>query len=161
MAIQQTIVLPKENAELRRTRAQRIATFLAGLSTEKAWELIVRPFKRSRTNPQNAYERGVCCVMLANAVGYDPDDIHEYLCGRYFGWKQIRCPRTPSNPSGIRDVPIRTTTRNAEGDRDVLKKRDYWDFVEFIQRFGAEHGVMIPDPDPEYTAHREAQRSVA
>lgn len=157
----QSIIFPKENAEQRRTRAARVATFLADLSTEKTWEVIVRPFRRKRSNDQNAYERGVCCVMLANAVGYDPDDVHEFLCGTYFGWRQVKCPKTPSNPAGVRDVPIRTTTTNPEGEREVLNKQDYWDFVEFIQRFGAERGVLIPDPSSEYTVHREQVGKVA
>jgi hypothetical protein len=150
-------MFPPEDVDHRRNRAHRVATFLAGLSTEKSWEVIVRPFKRSRSNRQNSYERGVACVLLSKAVGYEPDDIHEYLCGRYWGWKQEACPKTPSNPKGVRDVPIRTTTTNEHGDRDVLNKQDYWDFVEFVQRFGAEHGVLIPDPDPDYARHRESR----
>lgn len=160
-ALPQTILLPKEDAERRRVRAQKIATFLSGLDPKKPWQVVVRVFKRERSNPQNAYERGVCCVMLSKAVGYEPDEIHEYLCGTYWGWKQKACPKTPSNPRGIKDVPIRTTTTNEHGDRDVLEKRDYWDFVEFIQRFGAKHGVLIPDPDPDYWMRDERQEKAA
>lgn len=152
-----SIMLPKEDAEHRRTRAQRVAAFLAALDPAKQWELIVRPFKRPRSNPQNAYERGVACVKLATAIGYDPDDVHDFLCGTYWGWKQVSCPKTPSNPKGIKDEPIRTTTTNERGERDVLNKQDYWDFVEFIQRFGAKHGVYIPDPDPEYASRHESR----
>lgn len=148
-------MFPVEDAPKRRKRAERVAGFLAGLDVKKSWEIIVRPFRRPRSNQQNKYERGVACVLIANAIGYDPDDVHEYLCGTYFGWKQERCPRTPSNLAGLKDVPIRTTTTNAEGERDVLKKRDFWDFVEFIQRFGANHGVYIPDPDPEYASRHD------
>lgn len=148
-------MFPVEDAVKRCARAQRVAAFLSGLDVRKSWEIIVRPFRRSRSNPQNKYERGVACVLLASAIGYEPDDVHEYLCGTYFGWKQVRRPRTPSNLAGIKDVPIRTTTTNAEGDRDVLPKQDFWDFVEFIQRFGSKHGVYIPDPDPEYTSRND------
>jgi hypothetical protein len=151
----QTIMFPVEDAVRRQARAQRVVTFLSGLEAKKAWEIVVRPFKRTRSNPQNSYERGVACVLLSKAVGYEPDDIHEYLCGSYWGWKQICCPKTPNNPRGVRDVPIRTTTRNEEGKRDVLSKRDFWDFCEFIQRFGSKHGVYIPDPDPEYATRHE------
>lgn len=153
----QSIMLPKEDAERRRARSERIATFLAALDPAKQWELIVRPFKRSRSNPQNSYERGVACVLLANAIGYDPDDVHDYLCGTYWGWTDESCPKTPNNPRGVKDVPVRTTTTNEHGDRDVLSKQDYWDFVEFIQRFGAKHGVLIPDPDPEYAKRHESR----
>jgi hypothetical protein len=151
----QTIMFPVEDAVKRGVRAQRVATFLSGLDVKKSWEIIVRPFRRKRSNQQNRYERGVACVLIAKAIGYDPDDVHEYLLGRYFGWKQERCPRTPSNQAGIKDVPIRTTTTNAEGDRDVLPKQEYWDFVEYIQRFGAHYGVHIPDPDPEYATRHD------
>lgn len=152
-----SILIPKEDAVRRQARAQRIATFLSGLDVNKPWELIVRPFKRERSNPQNAYERGVACVMIAKAIGWDPDDVHDHLCGKYWGWKDKRVPPSPRNPEGIESKPIRTTTTNEHGKRDVLNKQDYWDFVEFIQRFGAEHGVMIPDPDPEYASRHESR----
>ena len=140
-------MLPVEDEVRRRARAQRVATFLTGLDPKKPWEVLVRPFKRSRTNQQSRYERGVACVLLSKAVGYEPEEIHEYLCGTYFGWRQVACPKTPSNPRGVRDVPIRTTTTNANGERDVLSRTDFADFVDFIQRFGAKHNVFIPDPD--------------
>jgi hypothetical protein len=145
--LQQRVTLPAEAPELRAARAQRIAVLLAGLPAGKAWEVIVRPFKRSRTNQQCRYERGVACVLLAQATGYEPEEVHEYLCGSYWGWKQVKCPKTPHNPNGVRDVPLRTTTTNFRGERDVLSKQDFSDFVAYIQRFGAEHGVIIPDPD--------------
>jgi hypothetical protein len=150
-----SIMFPVEDAVKRGVRAQRVATFLSGLDVKKSWELIVRPFRRTRSNQQSRYERGVACVLIANTIGYEPEEVHEYLLGTYFGWKQCACPKTPSNPKGIKDVPIRTTTTNAEGNREVLEKRDFWDFVEFIQRFGSKHGVYIPDPDPEYASRKE------
>lgn len=149
------IHLPKEARELRSIRAQKIATFIGGLDPERAWEVLVRPFKRTRTNQQSRYERGVACVLLAQAIGYEPEEMHEYLCGTYWGWKPQACPKTPHNPAGIKDVPVRTTTTNEAGERDVLSKQDYWDFVAFMQRFGAEHGCFIPDPDPDWFLHEE------
>lgn len=148
-------MLPVEDEVRRKARAQRVATFLSGLDPRKPWEVLVRPFKRSRTNQQSRYERGVACVLLSKAVGYEPEEIHEYLCGMYWGWRQVACPKTPSNPRGIRDVPIRTTTTNANGERDVLSRTEFADFVDFIQRFGAKHNVFIPDPEPEIALRRE------
>lgn len=147
--IEQTILLPIEDELRRKTRAQKVATYLSGLDPKKPWEVLIRPFKRTRSNQQSRYERGVACVLLSKAVGYEPEEVHEYLCGTYFGWRQVACPKTPSNPRGIRDVPIRTTTTNAVGERDVLGRVEFADFVDFIQRFGAKHGVYIPDPDPD------------
>lgn len=145
--IPQAIMLPVEDALRRKTRAQKVATYLSGLDPKKPWEVLIRPFKRTRSNQQSRYERGVACVLLSKAVGYEPEEVHEYLCGTYFGWRQVACPKTPNNPRGIRDVPIRTTTTNAVGERDVLGRVEFADFVDFIQRFGVKHGVYIPDPD--------------
>lgn len=144
------IPLPIEDAVRREIRAKKVATYISGLDPKKPWEVVVRRFKRSRSNQQNRYERGVACVLLSKAVGYEPDEIHEYLCGAYWGWKQVACPKTPNNPRGIRDVPIRTTTTNAAGEREVLSKVEFADFVAFIQRFGSRHGVVIPDPEPDF-----------
>lgn len=159
--IPQTILLPKEDTERRKVRAQRVATFLSGLDAGKAWEVLVRPFKRSRSNQQNRYERGVACLLLSKAVGYEPDEIHDYLCGTYFGWRQVACPKTPNNPRGIRDVPIRTTTTNSLGERDVLSRTEFSDFVDFIQRFGAKHGCYIPDPDPDFALRAAREEKAA
>lgn len=78
--------------------------------------------------------------------------MHEYLCGLHFGWKPKR------KPGGkVEDVPIRTTTTDADGNRDVIDGKAFWDYVEFIQRFGAERGVVIPDPDPNYKIKRRTK----
>lgn len=148
-------MFPIEDAVKRGERAKRVADFLAKLDVKKPWEVIVRRFRRTRSNPQNSYERGVACVLIAKAIGYEPDEVHEYLCGTYWGWKQRACPKTPNNPRGVKDIPTRTTTTDEHGERDVLNKQDFWDFVEFIQRIGAKHGVYIPDPDPEYATRKE------
>jgi hypothetical protein len=142
------ILLPKDDTPVSRgIRAQRIATFLAGLPVGRSWEVVVRPFKRSRTSQQNRYERGVACQLLSDATGYEVEEVHEYLCGTFWGWKQVKSPKTPSNPQGVKDVPIRTTTKNSEGKRDVLSKTEFAEFIAFVQRFGAKHNVYIPDPE--------------
>jgi len=103
---------------------------------------IARP---ERTIPQLRYLRGVPYEMLAEAMGFEPDEISEYLCGCYWGWK----PKTL--PGGrAQEVPIRTTTVDADGNRDVIEGEPFWKYVEWIQRVGARHGLVIPDPDPNY-----------
>lgn len=146
----ENILLPKESETKRAVRIQRIATRLADVPLDQVWQLILQPFKYERTNQQNRYLRGVCTKMLAEHIGYEEHEMHAQLCGLHFGWKVEACMPTPNNPKGIRDVPVRTTTTDENGDRDVLGKRDFWDYVEFVQRFGAENGVVIPDPDPNY-----------
>ena len=81
----------------------------------------------------------------------DRDDVHEYLCGLHFGWKPKRKPGGRTE-----DVPIRTTTVDADGNRDVIDGDEFWRYVEFVQRFGAKLGIVIPDPDPNYKIKRKA-----
>jgi hypothetical protein len=128
----------------------RIAACLAALKAGKAFRITIKEEADDRTVQQCRYLNGVPYKLLSEHTGYERDDISEYLCGSYWGWKQVRVPRTPSNPRGIEDRPVRTTTTDENGQRDVLSTRDFWEYVEFCQRFGAKHGVYIPDPDPSY-----------
>jgi len=109
---------------------------------------IARP---ERTPPQLRYLWGCAYKLLAEHAGYEPDDIHEYLCMQFFGAKP---KRLPGNRTA--EVPIRTTTVDADGNRDVIDGEEFWRFVEFVQRVGARAGVVIPDPDPEHIKRRAA-----
>lgn len=140
----------------------RIAAYLAGLPTSKAHRIIVKQEADDRTTQQNRYLNGVPYKLLGDHFGYERDEISEQMCGQYWGWRQKKVPRTPHNRSGIRDVPMRTTTTDENGARDVLSTRDFWEYVEFLQRFGSKYGVFIPDPDPSYKhLEREQEEQAA
>lgn len=102
-------------------------------------------WKPTRSNEQNAYLFGVCYPPLAEAKGYTVEEIHEWMCGTHFGWVDKPCPKTPRNPEGVESVPFRTTTRNEEGKRDVLKTSEFSRFVDTVHRIAAQAGVFIPD----------------
>jgi hypothetical protein len=108
-------------------------------------DVTAKPYKATRSGEQNNYLFGVCYPPIAEAMGYDVESIHEYMCGRHFGWKDSRVPKTPQNPNGLASVPIRSTTRDADGKRDVLKKPEFSKFVDTVQRIAAQAGVFIPD----------------
>ena len=102
-----------------------------------------KPWRKSRSNDQNAllwamYE------PLAEHMGYDSEDIHEWMCGRFWGWKDIKVPKTPRNPEGLASVPVRTTTRNADGKRDVIDAKTFGLFVGMVDRIAAQAGIYIP-----------------
>lgn len=108
-------------------------------------DLSAKPYKPTRTSEQNAYLWGVCYATLGPVMGYDAEDLHEYFCGRMFGWKDTKVPKTPRNPEGLASVPIRTTTRDADGKRSTLSKKEFSDFVDMVHRVAAGAGVFIPD----------------
>lgn len=97
------------------------------------------PFKASitaitddRTDPQNAYLFGVCYPPICEASGYVTSDIHEWVCGQFFGWTDKKAPKTPNNPNGLESVPRRTTTRDENGKRDVMEKKDFSLMLESV-----------------------------
>lgn len=141
----QTIVLAKD-----RDDSGRVVRFIEALPRDKAWEIEVRPYRAKRSDQQNRYWWAVVVKTLSESVGYESQEVHEHLCGSHFGWKDKRVPKTPRNPEGLESVPLRTTTTDAHGNRSVLSKMEFADLVAFAQRFGANHGIFIPDPDAEW-----------
>lgn len=106
-------------------------------------EVSCKPLRKSRSNDQNAllwamYE------PIAEHMGYDREDIHEWMCGRMWGWKDVHVPKTPRNPEGLASVPVRTTTRDENGKRDVIDKATFSKFVEMVERIAAQAGVYVP-----------------
>lgn len=136
---------------------QRIAAFLAKLPDGKAWRVTVEQAKSTRSTQQNRYLHGVAYKLLSDATGYEMDEVAEYLCGAYFGWREKRVPKKPGNLAGVESVPVRTTTTNENGQRDVLAWDAFSEYVAFIQRFAASKGVFIPDPDPEWRLHEQQE----
>jgi hypothetical protein len=146
-------VLPKGN----RQRALALGTtVLAGLDPEIPWKVTAEPVKNERSTSQNAYLWAVPNKMISDLTGYEVEEVHEYLLGRHFGWKDKKVPKTPRNPSGVESVPVRTTTTDEHGKRSVLSPQQFSEYVDFIQRFAAQKlGLVIPDPDPMHRVHEE------
>ncbi|MBS1834262.1 MAG: hypothetical protein JST65_16210 [Acidobacteria bacterium] len=107
-------------------------------------EVSCKPWKESRSAQQNSLLFGVVYPPIAEAMGYEVADVHEYMLGRHFGWVDKKVPKTPRNPEGIESRPFRTTTRNEAGKRDVLKKAEFTRFLETVERIAAQAGVFIP-----------------
>ena len=102
-----------------------------------------KPWRKSRSNDQNALLWAMY-APIAEHMGYDAEDVHEWMCGRFWGWKDVRVPRSPRNPDGFASVPVRTTTRNADGRREVLDAKTFGMFVDMVDRIAAQAGIYIP-----------------
>lgn len=140
----QTFIAPTEKREL---IANRVRQFILDVTPGKRIKITVERYVKSRSNPQCRWLNGVAYKALSDLTGYSRDAISEYMNGTYYGWKQEKCPKTPSNPKGVKDVPIRTTTTDENGNRKVQTTLEFEDYKIFVQKFGAEHGVQIPDPE--------------
>ena len=150
----ETFLIPKLLSSA--VQVARIARFLAALSPAKAWRVEVTEARSERSIQQCRYLNGVAYKLIGDAIGYERDEVSEFLCGTYWGWREKRVPKKPSCPVGIESVPIRTTTTDENGKRCVLSKLEFCDYVAFVQRFAAHRNIFIPDPDPDYAEKQEA-----
>jgi len=137
-----TITLPPKDRD---KEIERIVTTARLIHPGKPVNVRFTIARPERTLPQVAYLHSVCYTMLSEHTGYEKDEIEEYLLGSWFGWKEKKLPG-----GRVSSVPIRRTTTDEEGNRDVLEGRKFWDFVEWIQRVAARQGCIIPDPSKDY-----------
>lgn len=100
--------------------------------------------RKVRSDLQNAALWGCAYKALTEQTGNDPGDLHIYFCGEHFGWKTVTVMDQQ------RRVPVRTTTRDEYGKRDVISTAHMAEFYDFIQRRSAMVGYDVPDPDPNW-----------
>ena len=106
-------------------------------------EVSSKPWKKTRSNEQNALLFGVVYPPIAELMGYTVEDIHEYMLGRHFGWVDAKVPKTPRNPEGLESRPFRTTTRDETGKRNVLSTVEFSKFLDTVERVAAQAGVFV------------------
>lgn len=129
-------LLPRERV------AEQVATFVTALDPGHAYRVTVEEAKPTRSSDQNNALWGCAYKAIREQTGNDPDDLHVYFCGEYFGW--VECEMFGAH----KKKPRRTTTADPEGRRSVMSKMEFVDFYAFIQQRMAENGVHVPDPDP-------------
>lgn len=128
--------------------------YIAALDVSKRWQITIGPVKKERSDLQNRALWGVAYKALHQATGNDPEDLHDYFCGEYFGWVEHRV-------MGKRRLrPKRSTTRDENGKRDVISTLHLQDYYAFIQQRAAETvAVFVPDPDPDWWKREDEQRA--
>jgi hypothetical protein len=133
----------KDAAADARIRAN-LHAFLERLPADKAWRVEIHPHREARSKQQRKALFGVAEKAIMEHMGLqgsrEQQQLHTYLCGEYFGWKEDALGRK---------VPERTTTTNERGEREEIDRERAADMYSFIQRLAAEHGIDVPDPDPE------------
>lgn len=121
---------------------QNALTFIAQLPDGKSWCVSVERASKERTGKQNRSIFGPAYKALMEFSGLEGDqdkrDLHSFMCGEFFGWVDHAFGRKP----------MRTTTKNEQGQRDVINTETALRFYAFLQRRGAEVGCWVPEPDP-------------
>ena len=138
-----------------RIKANAVA-FIDRLPENKPFVLTIEPLKRERTSSQNAGLFAAGYPPLMEFMGLQGDaekkELHRHFCGEFFGWVDM--------PGGFRK-PLRTTTTNEHGKRDVVPWDTFTGFYAFVQRQAAELGVYVPDPDPLWREVKRERRKAA
>jgi hypothetical protein len=125
--------LPKD-ADLRARTLDRARIALDRLPEGKTWLVTVSELKPRRSEQQNRYLFGVCYAELLKVLpGWEVEDVHTYMLGECFGWERIE------GMGKVRNRPLRRSSG--------LNKQEFSDFIEFVQRKAAEHGVVIPEAE--------------
>jgi hypothetical protein len=137
----QSYILHKGDPNRELVRAN-LDSFLNRLPDTKSWQVEVKEFRKSRSNAQNNALFGVAYPAICKEAGYDPDELHHAMCCKFFGTARV-------DVMGVTVTrPMRTTTTDENGKRDVMPAGDFADFYAMVQRIGAEVGIDVPDPDP-------------
>ena len=117
--------------------------FIDRLPLTKSWRIEIKELHKDRSLRQTAALFGVAYPIIMAATGLQGDadmaQLHRDFCGDFFGWRD--------GPLGHRR-PVRTTTTNERGERDLIDTATMAQFYAFVQRRVAEFGIDVPDPDP-------------
>lgn len=127
---------------------QRITAFLELLPQDRPWEVVVKQFKKKRSDDQNNALWGIPYKLISEHTGYEKEWVHEYYLCKFFGStvKEVF--------EGKKKVPSRRSSK--------LTTQEFSDYYAFIQRHAAQElGLYIPDPDPRLKSYGERRRKAA
>jgi len=123
-----------ENGKLVIENLDKFREYLTTLQ-DRVQIIVRKPKKKQRSNEQNRYLWGVCYKLLSEWSGDTTEEWHE-IC------KQMFVEPTKKIIDG--------NTYEIRKSSTALNTKEFTDYIEKIRRFGAEHGVIIPDPDQTY-----------
>ena len=144
-------LIPADNREQAiASFARLVEHFLPG----RELVVTVDEVKEERSEKQRRSLFGVAYKALMEQMGLrgerDKNQMHTDFCGEFWGWKQV----------GMIRRPVRTTTTDENGKRDVLSVRQQMAFYAFIQQRAAEYGYDCPDPDPLWMRRAELDAEI-
>ncbi len=102
----------------------------------KPVELIVRKFRKSRSNPQNRYYWGVVIALLVEAFGWDDDEESDKDAAEQMH-DALRMMFLKVHFEEL------TTIRSTAS----LSTVEFEDYMLKCRKFGAERGCQIPEPN--------------
>lgn len=122
---------------------ERITATLRGLPLDSAYAVEVKEHKPRRSDAQNRALWGVIYPAITERLeGWTLADVHEWCLGECYGWETVE---------GLGRKRLRPLRRSAK-----MSKREFSDYIAWIQVKMAEFGIVVPDPDPEWFNYEPA-----
>jgi len=115
-----------EDGKLKLVQQDLFRKYLYSLRGEV--EVIVRKWKKRRSDNQNKYYWGVVIPILCETLGYSNDEIHEAL-----KWKFLRNKEREKLPT------VKSTTG--------LSTIEFKNYIDEIVQWSAQEDIIIPDPN--------------
>ena len=128
----------------REAEANRVREYLLICLPGKRLEVTIEADKPERSSKQNRALFGHAYRVIREQTGADKDDLHRDFCIAFFGLK------LQTVLSFEHRQPLRTTTHNEHGKRDVIDAEEFSKFYGEVERKAAEFGIYIPAPDPRW-----------
>lgn len=146
----QNFIVHKAGDSTREGVLANVRAKLDSLDDKYAHQVTFKRYQKPRSVDSNEYLWACCYPLAVRELGFTAEDWHEEMLMRHFGKREVAKP-------GVSEwVPVRTTTKDENGNSDVLGSFDFWNFVEHVRREFAQAGVYIPEPDPFWKERREA-----
>ena len=121
-----------DNGELRISDAVSWRARLAHHRGKRVW-LIVQREKHARSLRANAYYWGVVLAVLSEWSGHTPEELHEAMKVRFLQRREVVLPTGE--------------VLDAAGSTAGLDSLAFSEYVDSVQRFAAEQGCYVPEPD--------------
>lgn len=103
------------------------------VSAKPIFDVEIKPFRKSRSNPQNSFYYGVVIPSISDVTGYSKNECHELLATMFL-------PVSTVSMHGV-TVDIRTSTAK-------LNTVDFNNYLESISHFASSVlGCSIPLPN--------------
>lgn len=142
----------KLDSDVRVQVADYIRTFKDGTRLE----IVVKPYKPTRSARANAYYWGVVLKAIEQhgESGYSDVELHDAFCEMFL-------PTQAKQMEFYNRVTGETVSVETDGRRSSkLTGAPFYDFVERVRDFARDfYYVETPDPDPEYWRRNDEERA--
>ena len=115
--------------------ATNVIRTVQGLDRKKDWDVTIKRYVKKRSNEQLAYFWAGIVATVVMDTGNDKDDIHDWLCGEFFGWKEVKVM------GAVKKRPVRTLT-----SPEPLTVEEMVNFCEWCASRLAQEGIIVEPP---------------